>query len=168
MAASETSPRVASPTRERFGVRPALEAAGDTQSFSLRLREVPYQPEKWRAELLKNRVVEFHLALDPCSPNDSEPLAGVCGLLEQCRLADAGVAVNDEHGAMAVACRIQKPLELGTFTPSADQAPLRCGDDHSCSMPLLIGCRTLGFVDLVKLLGCHHPNTDCCALSHLR
>jgi hypothetical protein len=102
LAASERRPRTASPDEERARRLSGAEPEGNAQRVPLRIRQTLAELEDRRAELLQRRAVELHLPLDARSPNDAKVLTQLDRVLEQCGLADAGVSVHHEDGAVTV------------------------------------------------------------------
>ena len=100
---------------------------------------------------MQRRVVELHLPLDARSPNDAKVLACLDRVLEQRGLADAGVSVHDEDGAMTVPRGIEQALEHRAFASPAEQPPRLRTDGHPGSMPP--GSRTTGFRDAIARPG---------------
>ena len=68
-------------------------------------------------------VVELHLPFDARGPNDAKILARLDRVLEQRSLADAGVPMHDEHGAMTIPRGTQEPLEHRALALPAEQSP---------------------------------------------
>jgi hypothetical protein len=148
LAASERRPRTASPDEERARRLSGAEPEGNAQRVPLRIRQTLAELEDRRAELLQRRAVELHLPLDARSPNDAKVLTQLDRVLEQCGLADAGVSVHHEDGAVTVPRGTQQPLGHCAFALPADEPPrLRAGND-SCSMPL--GSGTKDFRDSIN------------------
>ena len=72
-----------------------------------------------RAHLLNRGERQLHLALDPGTAKDAR--RGLLNhLVQQCCLADAGLAVDNERAAVAVAGGLHQPLEgcLGSALPA--------------------------------------------------
>ena len=111
------------PDEERARRLSGAEPEGDAERVTLRIRKTLDELQDRRAELLQRRVVELHLPLDARSPDDAKVLARLDRVLEQCGLADAGVAVHDEDGAVTVPRGIQQPLEHRAFALPADEPP---------------------------------------------
>ena len=95
------------PDEERARRVPGAEPERDAERVALRIRETVAELENRRTELLQRRVVELHLPFDADSPNDAKILARLHRVLEQRSLADSGLPMNDEHGAMTVPRRTQ-------------------------------------------------------------
>ncbi len=95
------------PDEQRAWRRPAAEAEGDAERVTLRIRETVAELENRRTELLQRRVVELHLPLDARSPDDAKILARLARVPEQRRLADSGLPMHYEDGAMTVPRRTQ-------------------------------------------------------------
>jgi hypothetical protein len=69
------------------------------QRVGLLVRKLGQVVEERPRELEESRELELGLVLDPESPNDGHPFGPLGGVLEQCRLADSGLASNDERAA---------------------------------------------------------------------
>jgi hypothetical protein len=85
--------------------------------------------------------------LDSNGPGNTELARRLDRVLEQRGLADAGVAVHHEDGAVTVARGIQQPLEHRSLALPAEQPLGRLADRHGSSMPL--GSRTKEFRDAI-------------------
>ena len=87
---------------------------------------------------------ELHLPLDArpsrATRKSSRRLDRV---LEQRRLADAGLSVHHEDGAVAAPRGLQQPVEHLALALPAEQPPRLRADDHLGSMPP--GCTDYGF-----------------------
>jgi len=79
----------------------------DAERVTLRIRETFAELENGRTELLQRRVVELHLPFDPDSPNHAKILARLDRALEQRGLADSGLSMHYEDGAMTIPRRTQ-------------------------------------------------------------
>ncbi len=87
----------------------------------LRVREAFEKLKQWRAEPLHRRIVELHLRLDACGPNNAKALRRLDRVLEQRGLAHAGVSVHHEDGVAAVPRVLQQPLEHRALAFPANQ-----------------------------------------------
>ena len=67
---------------------------------------------------------QLHLGLDACDPRDSEAGCLVAAVAQERRLANAGIAPDDEDGALALADVREQPIECLTL---AGPAPKRVG-----------------------------------------
>jgi hypothetical protein len=61
--------------------------------------------------------------LDPGRPRDPKPPSGLGRVLEQGGLADARVAVDDQHAATSAAHAVQQSMERLSLAFPADQLP---------------------------------------------
>ena len=118
------------PDEKRARRRSGAEPERDGERVALRIGQTLDELEDRRTELLERRVVELHLPLDARGPDDAEVLARLDRVLEQRGLADAGVAVHDEDGAVTVPRGIQQPLEHLALALPAEQPPGLRPDDH--------------------------------------
>jgi hypothetical protein len=141
------------PDKKRARRLSRVEPEGDAERVSLRIGETLAQVEERRTELLQRGVVEFHLPLDACSPGDTKILARLDRVLEQRGLADAGVSLQNEDGAVTVPRGNQQPLERHALALPAEQPPRLRADDHPGSMPP--GSRTTDFRDSIADLSSH-------------
>ena len=107
----------------------------DFDRVSLGIRKVLQEVEARGAQLLKRRVGEFHLTLDADGAGDSEVRGGLDRVLDQRGLANTGVTVHDENGAVAVPRRTQQPVQHGPLALPAEQSLWLCSDGHPGSMP---------------------------------
>ena len=71
---------------------------------------------------MQGREPEPHLGLDANQPDDVEVRGRRRHRVEQARLADPGLAPNDEHTAQPVSRLLEEATELGLFSLSADQS----------------------------------------------
>ena len=133
------------PDEERARRLSGAEPEGDAERVPLRIRQTLAELEDRRTELLQRRVVELHLPLDARSPDDAKILARLDRVLEQCGLADAGVSVHHEDGAVTVPRGTQQPLEHRALALPADEPPRLRAHDHPGSMPP--GSGTKDFLD---------------------
>ena len=79
--------------------------------------------EDWRAKNLQCRVVEVDFSLDTRGPNGAKVLGRSERIFEKRRLADAGVAVHDQHRTFATSRRGQHLIEHCLLATPADQPP---------------------------------------------
>jgi hypothetical protein len=133
------------PDGERARRRSRDQPECDSERVALRVGKTVDELEDRRAELVQRRVVEIELPFDARSPDDVKVFGGLDGVLEQRRLANAGVSVHHEDGAVAAARGIQQPVEHRALALPAEQPPRACADDHLGSMPP--GSRTTDFLD---------------------
>ncbi len=139
------------PDKKRAGRRSVAEPEGDAERVTLKIRKTLAELEDRRTELLQRRVVELHLPLDARSPDDAKILARLDRPLQQRRLADTGISVHHEDGAVTVPRGLQQPLQHRPLASPAQQPPRLRTDDHPGSMPP--GSRTTGFRDAIARPG---------------
>jgi hypothetical protein len=89
----------------------------------LGLRQPLPDVEERRTQLLHRCERELHLSLDPDSPGDPELRSSLDRVLEQCGLADAGLAMHDQHAATPGAHAVQQPVEHVALAFAAQQSP---------------------------------------------
>ena len=77
-------------------------AKGDSEGDALRIGETLAELEDRRTEPLQRRVVKLHLPLDARSPNNTKLPTRLDRVLEERGLADAGLSVHHEDGAVTV------------------------------------------------------------------
>ncbi|HMJ37474.1 MAG TPA: hypothetical protein VK501_26450 [Baekduia sp.] len=99
------------PHEEGIRRRACAESEGDGERVALGLREALHELEEGRAQVLKRRERQLHLALDADGAGDAERRARLDRVLQQGRLADARLSVQHEDAAAAVARGPQKPVE---------------------------------------------------------
>jgi len=131
---------------DKKGVRrlSGFEPEGDAERIVLRSRQALDELEQRGAEPLHRRVVKLHLPLDACGAYHSKILTRLDRVLEQCGLADAGLAVQNQHGMATVPRGIQQPLEHRALASPSNQPLSRDRRDHPGSMPLGQGLRVSG------------------------
>ncbi len=97
---------------DEIGVRriAGAESEGDGKRLSLRVRQALHELEARRGELLKRRIGKVHLALDADCPGDAKRARHLDGVSQQGGLADAGLAVNDQHTAVPRARGLKQPV----------------------------------------------------------
>jgi hypothetical protein len=110
------------------------EPEGNAERVTLRIGKTLDELEERRTKLLQRRVVELHLPLDPRGTNDAEVVARVDRVLEERGLADAGVSLHEEDGAVTVPRGIQQVLKHRALVLPAEQPPRLSTDDHPGSM----------------------------------
>ena len=113
-AASDSSPRTASATRNGFGAGPEPEPERDVERVALRARQSLTEGQDRRAELLDRGERELHLALDPGGADDPQRR----GLLDQRRRGAPSCRRRARHGR-----RARRRTRRGR-TPPAGQGPL--------------------------------------------
>ena len=104
----------------------------DAKRVGLRLRQVVDRPEHRPAELLQTRIRQVDLAFDADGADDLESGCRRDQLLEQCRLAHAGLAEHQERRARAAANDCEELLEPCELVLPPDERP-RSG--HARSLP---------------------------------
>ena len=96
-AASDSSPRTASATRNGFGAGPGTEPEGDSSASRCGSRQTLAKRQDRRTELLDRGERELHLALDAGGPDDPERPGPRHRVVEERGLADSRVAMDDER-----------------------------------------------------------------------
>jgi hypothetical protein len=90
-------------------------------------RRKPFEMvEHGRKHLMQRRERQLHLGFDPHGACDLQVRRGLDGVLQQRRLADAGLASHDQRVALALAKgreHIVEPRALDTAPAQARQAP---------------------------------------------
>ena len=97
--------------QERVRSRPSAESERDGKGFTLGLREAFHELEHRRAQLLKRRVRELHLPIDPRGLEDPELLRGLARIPENGGLADAWLSLHDQYPAAPAARRVDQPVD---------------------------------------------------------
>jgi predicted ester cyclase len=87
----------------------------DVERVALRTRQAVTERKDRRTQLLNRRERELHLALDSGAPDDSHGRRLVDRVVEQRRLADAGLAMDDEGATVSVTGRRHQPIEGRSF-----------------------------------------------------
>ncbi|HLX18853.1 MAG TPA: hypothetical protein VKR23_01765 [Gaiellaceae bacterium] len=105
-------------------------AERNLEGFALRRRQAVDQVQAWRANLLKRRKWEFHLAFDAGRTGDTEVRCCFDGVVEQGRFADARLSVHQQHAALAVPRPGQYAVENVALSLPADQTRHGCPHDH--------------------------------------
>ena len=110
-AASASRLRTARATRKRSGGGAVLQPERDPQRVSLRAGQCLEPVEHRRAQLMQAGEGELHLGLDARDPGDAA-LRGLLGdVLQQRRLADPGLAAQDQHRALPRADALQQAVQ---------------------------------------------------------
>jgi hypothetical protein len=91
--------------------RPRAQPERNIERVALRTRQALVERKDRRAELLNRGERELHLTLDPSAADDSQRRGFLDRVLEQRRLADTGLAVDDEGAAISVAGRLHEPIK---------------------------------------------------------
>ena len=89
------------PDEERTRRSSTPHSESDSKCFLVRAGKTLGELEDWRAKNLQCRVVEVDFSLDARGPNGAKVLGRSERIFEKSRLADAGVAVQDEHRTFA-------------------------------------------------------------------
>ena len=97
----------------------------DPQRLALRLRQLHDLVEQWPAELVQTRVREIDLALDADGAKDGEPGCRRRHVIEERRLANAGLTADDERATPAVARGSKQPLQLRQLRPATHHGSRR-------------------------------------------
>ena len=106
---------------ERVRSRARAEPEGDIERVALRTRQSLTECKDRRAELLNRSERELHLALDPGGADDSQRRGLLDRVVEQRRLADAGLAMDDERAAVSVAGGLHQPVKGRSLALPAQQ-----------------------------------------------
>ena len=122
--------------------RPQTQSEGDVERVALRARQTLTKSQDRRAELLNRGKRELHLALDPGRSDDSHGRGPRHRVVEERRLADPRLAMDDERAAVPVASGLHEPVkgrslafpaqQLHPAFPSIafdEQHPRRCPKD---------------------------------------
>ena len=97
--------------------RPARGPNATPQRVALGLGERVEPVEHRRAQLVQPRVRQLHLRLDARDAGDPESGRLVGGVAQQRRLADPGLAADDEHRALPAAHVLEQPVQLPRARP---------------------------------------------------
>ena len=115
--------------------RPGTQAEGHSERLALRIRQPLEELEARRAQLLKSGVHELHLALDADSVGDPKVLPRLDRVLQQRRLTDARVPVEEQHAPMPAASVTEQPFHHVALTSPAEQLRTRRPRVRSRSRP---------------------------------
>ena len=96
---------------KRIRRRPRTQPESDIERVALRTRQALTECKDRRAELLNRSERKLHLALDPGAADDSQRRGLLDRVVQQRRLADAGLAMDDEGAAVSVAGRLHQPVK---------------------------------------------------------
>src|SRR5262249_6706843 len=91
------------------------------ERVTLRLGQSLPQIEHRRAELMEACVRELHLVLDPCRSRDATPGSALHDVVQERRLADAGLAADDQDLAVTRSPLLQQPIEDVAFVLATAQ-----------------------------------------------
>ena len=101
--------------------RSSLQPEGDAQRILLRAGQ-PVQPaEHGRAQLMQARERKLHLRLDARRAHDAAPRRALRQVLQQCRLAEAGFASQDQYAAVARLDADEQPVQRLALAAPATQ-----------------------------------------------
>ena len=118
------------PDQERIRRPPGVQPECNFEGGALRIRQALQNAEALRAQLMEGGERELHLGFDADGAGHPEVRAGLDGVLEQRRLADARLAVDRKHAAVALACRLQHAVEDLALALSSEQPHARGPRDH--------------------------------------
>ena len=108
---------------ERIRRLPGAEPERDGERVALRIREALHEFEARRAQLLKRGVGELHLPLDADRAGDPEVAPRLDRVLQQRRLADAGLSV---HNATPRRARLARASSSRSTTSRSGSRPRSC------------------------------------------
>ena len=100
-AASASRLRTAKPDEEAIRRRSGAQAERRAQRVALRVRQMLETAEHGRAQRVQAGEGELHLGLDARRPGDPASLGGRRQVPQQGGLADARLAAQDQHPALA-------------------------------------------------------------------
>jgi hypothetical protein len=120
---------------EPVGNWPAAEPERDVERLALRERQTLPKIQDRRTELLDSGKRELHLAFDPCGTDNSHGRGPLHRVVEERRLADSGLAVDDERAAVAVACGLHQPVQGRSLAFPAEQLHPGLPPSHSTRAP---------------------------------
>ena len=106
---------------EAVGRGAGRQAERDAQGGLLGLGKRVEPAEHRRAELMQPRERQLHLGLDPGDPRDAEARRLPRAVVQERRLADARLAAEDQHRALAAAHVLQQPVERLALAGSPQQ-----------------------------------------------
>jgi hypothetical protein len=101
------------------------QAEGGRKCVSLRRRQAFIQIEDGRAQALKCSERELHFPLGSDGAGRSEVWSNLDGVLEQCRLANAGFAAEHQYATASASRFFEDALEDLAFALAANQLPSR-------------------------------------------
>src|SRR5690606_28818352 len=96
-----------------------------------------YQAQHGRAELVEAGVRQLHLRFDARGSHEPAPGRLGCEEVEQGRLANTGLATDNEHSASVGANVVDQRLHLPSLTLSATQLRVVPGIGHLRHLPRL-------------------------------
>ena len=104
-----------------------------SQRIRLRVGQVGHEVLHGRQHLEQRGMAESGLGLDPPCPQTREPIRSISRCFEEGRLADAGLALEDERTGRTVSGAVDEPLDPAQLLSPADEPdPCRsgcpCGD----------------------------------------
>jgi hypothetical protein len=101
--------------QERIRSGPRTQPEGDIERVALRTRQALTEFEDRRAQLLDAGEREPHLVLDPGAPDDPQRRGLLDRVLEQRRLADARLAMDDERSTESIAGGVHQAVKGRSF-----------------------------------------------------
>ena len=107
--------------QEAVGSSAGRQAQRDAQSGLLGLGKRAEPVEHRRAELMQPRERQLHLGLDAGDPRDAKAGRLPGAVVQERRLADARLAADDQHRALAAADVLQQPVERLTLAGAPQQ-----------------------------------------------
>ena len=108
-------------TRKRSGAAPDARPSATPRAACCGSWKSVEPVEHRRAELMQPRERQLHLGLDAGEPRDAEARRLPGAMVQQRRLADARLAADDQHRALAAAHVLQQPVERLALAGSAQQ-----------------------------------------------
>ena len=116
------------PDEEPVGSLPRRQAEGGSERVALRAGEPAQLVEERAAELVQPAVGELQLRLDPDGAGDPERPGARFDVVEESRLADAGLAAKDEDRAAAGSGVREQGVQPRAFAAAPVQPSRLCGD----------------------------------------
>jgi hypothetical protein len=124
------------PDQEPVRPRPGAQAERRVERIALRTGEVTEAAEHGRAQGMQAGEGELHLGLHARRPRDPASTRGPRQVLEQRGLADARLAAQHQHPALARTHPRHEPLQHLAFAPTTDQTRRRGLRDVHGDVPL--------------------------------
>jgi hypothetical protein len=118
------------PDEEAVGGRPRDAAERGAERHALRVGQPLHPVEHRRAELMDARERELHLGFHARRPRDATPRRALHEVVEQRGLADARLAPQDQHAAVAGAHVVHQPRQRLALPASSTQIGPRGAVDH--------------------------------------
>ena len=120
-----TSSSTARLTRNRSGCAPELKPNAISRGVALRRGQSIAAVQQSHAQLVQPSERELHLPFRADRTTHATALGLLGGVVQEGRLADAGLAAHHQHRALLLVRRREQPIQARTLAPATGQQRLR-------------------------------------------